>query len=80
MEPVQRKRAPRYKRVVKEMIPVKKWLTLPESCSYLDMSTNIFMDLVHREGLTISVIGKKKYFRVSELDYLIEENILIHKI
>lgn len=62
------------------MYPVKKWLTHSEACSFLDMSVNHFNGLAFQKGLTVSIIGTKKYYRVDELNNLIEENIIIQKV
>ena len=59
------------------MLPIKKWLSLPESCAYMDMSQNHFLKLAIEQSLTISTIGSKKYFKTEQLDHLIEQNILI---
>ena len=58
----------RTKKVIAEFFPTKKWLTASESCAYLNMSLNKF---------TVSAIGSTKYYMVSQLDYLIESNIII---
>jgi len=67
------------------MYPVKKWLTPDEACSFLNMSTNHFRNFAAVNGLTVSelrVSGEKgrKYYRVCEIEKLLEENILIRKI
>ena len=80
MQPEKKTRPVRSKKKIPEMFPVKKWLSLQEAASYMDMSENHFQNLRSKSGLTISIIGKKKYYRVSELDQLIEDNILIRKI
>ena len=77
-------RKPVLKKAIPQMYPVKKWLTPDEACSYLNMSINHFRQLVAVKGLTVSeltVSGEKgrKYYRVSELENLLEENILIRK-
>ncbi len=56
------------------LLPTKKWLTLQEAAAYLDMSDRHFKTL---HGLTVSIIGNKRYYRVAELEQLIEKNILI---
>lgn len=87
MEAVRQKRRV-IKRPIKEMMPVKKWLSLAEACAYMDLSVNIFHELMMKCDVTISTlppIGKskrsnKKYFRVSELDQIIEDNIFISRV
>lgn len=80
METLTKIRKSRGKKVIPQMMPIKKWLSLSEACSYMDLSINIFQDLASKNRLTISVIGAKKYFKVAELESLIEENVLIRKI
>lgn len=67
----------RTKKVIPEFYPQKKWLTASESCAYLNMSLNKFTDVVAKNKLTVSAIGSTKYYMVSQLDYLIESNIII---
>jgi hypothetical protein len=62
----------RTKKVIPALMPVKKALSLPEACAYMDMSINVFMAL----GLPMSVVGAKKYFRVADMDALINDNFL----
>lgn len=81
MQTVEKKpRARRLKKGIKEMYPVKKWFTLSEACSYMDMSLNVFQEMATKNGLSLSVLGKKKYYRVEELENLIEENVIIRSI
>ena len=70
----------RIKTRIKEMMPVKKRLSLNEACSYMDMSVNHFQNLAKENGLTLSVLGAKKYYMVAELENLFEENIIIKKV
>ncbi len=78
----------RIKKRVAEMYPVKKWLSLDEACAFMDMSANPFQDMVRDYGLTVSTLppfggskrSNKKYYLVSELENIINENILIRKI
>ena len=58
------------------MMPVKKWLSLPEACAYMDMN----IDTLAVQNLTTSAIGKKTYYLVTELDDLIENAIIKRKI
>lgn len=60
-----------------QAMPVKPWLSLQESCAYLDMSVTTFQAIALKNQLTTSVIGTKKYFKVNELNEMVEENILI---
>lgn len=57
---------------------VKKWLSLPEAMCFMDMSKNTFLKLAAENQLTVSAIGAKKYYRVSELEKVIEQHIIIH--
>jgi len=61
-----------------EMLPVKKWLSLPEAMAFLDMCKNTFLDTAIKNNLTVSAIGQKKYYRVDQLEKLIEGNIIIN--
>jgi len=61
------------------MLPVKNWLSMQEACSYLDMSKDTLMEIVAGGHLSVSMIGAKKYFRVIELNQLIEDSITIKK-
>lgn len=63
---------------IPEMFPVKKYLTLQESMAYMNMSRDTF--LKHTAGLTKSKIGDIWYYKVSELDRLIEDNITMNKV
>lgn len=76
---------PLIKKSIPGMYPVKKWLTPDEACSYLNISNRQLVDLVAKKGLTVSqlaVNGAKgrKYYKVSELDNLLEENVFIRKV
>ncbi len=77
-------RKPRIKKRISEMYPVKKWLTTDEACSYLNMSVNVFSSLVTDKGLTVSVVGGeirgKRYYRVSELEGIVEDSIIKTKV
>lgn len=65
------------KKKIPEMLPIKKWLSQPEAMSYMDMSKDTFIKVVVENRLSISAIGQKKYYRVDQLQGLIEQNILI---
>ena len=68
----------RGKKQIKEMIPIKKWLSVHEACSYLDVSNTTLKKLARENRLSISALGSNKlYYRVSELDKLIEDHITI---
>jgi hypothetical protein len=67
----------RTKKVIPAMLPVKRWLTSSESCAYLNMSLNKFTEVATKNKLTVSAIGSTKYYMVSQLDYLLESNIII---
>jgi hypothetical protein len=77
-DPIPSKRR-RVKKTISGMLPVKKWLSLPESCAYMDMSQNHFIKLAVDRNLTISTIGNKKYFKTEQLDMLLEQNIILNK-
>ena len=59
------------------MMPVKTWLSLPEAMAFLDMGQTSFLKVATDNGLTVAAIGAKKYYRVDQLQNLIEQNILI---
>ena len=63
------------KKEIAGMMPIKRWLTSQEACSYVGVSVNTLKD----QNLTVSAIGSRKYYRVSELDGLIEKNIIINQ-
>lgn len=58
-------------------MPVKKWLSVDEACAYMNMSKNHLNALAKKEGFNLSVIGSKRYFKVSELDNLLEQNQIL---
>lgn len=62
------------KKVIKEMMPVKKWLSQPEAEAFMDMSKNIFMVVVVKNKLSVRFIVAKKYYNVDQLNKLIEES------
>ena len=65
------------KKKIPEMLPVKKWLSQQEAMSYMDMSKDTFIKVVVENRLSVSAIGAKKYYRVDQLDGLIEGGIII---
>lgn len=62
------------KKVIKEMMPVKKWLSQPEAEAFMDTSKNIFMVVVVKNKLSVRFIVAKKYYNVDQLNKLIEES------
>lgn len=64
-----------------KIIPIqKKWLIKKEAMEYLGLQRTKFDQVVLKEGLTIAAMNSKiKWYRVSELDELIERNIIIKK-
>jgi hypothetical protein len=60
------------KKRMPEMLPVKKWLSTKEACSYLDCGPTFLAEL----PLTVSAIGKKYYYSVASIDRLLEASIL----
>lgn len=76
---IKTKKVIRTKKPIASMMPVKQWLGKAEACAYLDMSINIFNDVSKVARLTTSVIGKKTYYKVSEINELLTLNIVIHK-
>jgi predicted DNA-binding transcriptional regulator AlpA len=57
----------------------KKWLVFPEALEFMGMSKNTFLKLAAEKRLTVSAIGQKKYFRVNELEKVIEDHIIINQ-
>lgn len=60
------------------MLPTKQWITFQEACEFTDMWRGVFDRFAIDHQLTISAIGKKRYYKVSEIEKAIEKNI-IHK-
>jgi hypothetical protein len=79
METKVKTRQSRAKHTMSAMLPVKQWLTIQEACSYMDMSINHLSDLMAQNNFTISVINKRRYYKISELKNLIESNIIIRQ-
>jgi hypothetical protein len=69
----------RAKHTMSAMLPVKQWLTIQEACSYMDMSVNLLSDLISENNFTISVIRRRRYYKLSELQKFIESNIIIRQ-
>lgn len=64
-----------------KIIPIqKKWLIKKEAMEYIGLRRDSFDNLISKEGLTISACSQKmKWYKVQELDDLIERNIIIKK-
>ena len=76
---------PIVKKEIQGMYPVKKWLTVDEACSFLNISINLFRDVAATNNLTVSQLaesGKKGryYYKVLELENILEQNIFQKKI
>jgi hypothetical protein len=70
----------RSKKTIAGFLPQKKWLSKAEAMAYMDLSVNEFTELVVRENLTVSKAkesGVKTYYKVSELDRVFENNVMI---
>lgn len=63
------------KKRIPELLPKKRWLSLDEACAWMDMSKNIFLAWSKANDLDMRQIGAKRYYRVSQLDLLIEKSI-----
>jgi hypothetical protein len=74
----QKLKKPRTKKVFPEMLPTKKWLTTAEACSYLNLSINKFNETVSKLKLRVSAIGQTRYYMVSQLDNILESNIIVN--
>lgn len=68
------------KKRIPEMMPIKKWLSTDEACAYMNLSHSKFITLSLTQHLTVTTIGITKYFKVSELDQIFENNISIKQI
>lgn len=79
METKVKTRKSRAKHTMSAMLPVKQWLTIQEACSYMDMSINHLSDLIAQNNFTISIINKRRYYKLSELQKFIESNIVIRQ-
>lgn len=66
------------KKVITGVLPVKKWLDLQEAMAYTNTSVNTFLKDV-APFVTIAALGKKKVYKVAQIDALIESNILIKR-
>jgi hypothetical protein len=69
----------RTKKIIDAMMPVRKWLTVNEGASFMGMHENTLREVINDNELTLSIIGKKQYVKVSELEGLIEESIFRKK-
>ncbi len=72
-----REKKSRAKQTIPEQMPKKKWLSLTEGSSYLSMSPNHFLEIVLENELTVSVIRRRKYFNVDQLNSLFEKHVII---
>ena len=55
----------------------RKWLIKREAMEYVGLGRTKFDELASKEGLTVSALNQKtKWFRVDELDQVIEKNII----
>ena len=59
------------------MMPIKKWLSTDEACAYMNQCRNKFITLSIAHRLTVTTVGITKYFKVSELDAIFEQNISV---
>ena len=58
------------------MLPTKKWLTVEEAMSYTACGRDKFAE-VFANKVSVSLVGKTKVYKVSDIDRVIEQNILI---
>lgn len=65
------------KKTIAEMMPVKKWLSTSEACSYLDISVNTLVEIATNQNITISMIGKTKRYKLSDIDKFLNTNIIV---
>lgn len=69
----------RTKKQIPAMLPTKVWLTASEACSYLNLSINKFNEVVREHKLKVSAIGSTRYYMVSQLNGILEANIIINQ-
>lgn len=60
----------RSKKRIPEVIKIKEWYSSSEAMSFLDVSPNTFKRIIGNGDVSISAIGTKKYYKVSELKSL----------
>ncbi|MDN3658933.1 hypothetical protein QWZ08_25035 [Ferruginibacter paludis] len=78
MDPATRKS--RIKKVIAEMYPVKTWLSIDEACSFMNMGSSTFLAMALDNNLTVSMLGSKKYYKVKELNAVLEDHIIIRHV
>ena len=66
----------RSKKAIPGMLPVKKWLDIQEATAYTNLCRNSFLKFV-APHVTVAMLGPKTVYKVSQIDGLIEKNILI---
>ena len=66
---------PRYKKPIAAMLPVKKWLDLSEATAYTNTSIKTFNQDI-APLISVALLGKKKMFKVADIDALIEKNLI----
>ena len=66
------------KKVIPGMLPVKKWLDIQEASAYTNLCRDTFLKYV-APHVTISMLGPKEVYKVSQIDSYIESNILIKR-
>ena len=59
------------------MMPVKQYLTINEACEYLSVCRKTFWKIRKENSLTQYFFAGKEYFKVSELNKLIESSVII---
>lgn len=66
---------------IQGMIPVKKWLLNSEAAAYLSISPETFKKIARENNLSVSAFSRNLiYYKVSELDAMMENNIIIHQV
>ena len=68
------------KKRIPEMIPVKKWLSLDEACSYMNIGHTKFNEISIKHRLTTSALGPTRYYKVVELDQIFEDSIIVKRV
>ena len=67
------------KKPIPEMYPIKQWLSQKEACSFVDMSKPFFLEFASAHRLSISTVGAKKYYKVTEIQNALKNNIIIRQ-
>ena len=62
------------------MMPSKIWFSLVEASEWMDLSTDTFERIALANGLTISKIERKKFYKISEINEVFEKFTIVKKV